>query len=154
MQQVPHQLRVAIIVIAIAVVIIFGLFLVRKHAPQAAVVEQPTPPPPPEPKLKTSRGTVIPDDMASVAHRHVAFNPVVEVMQDIPAGAATFPQEYRTDSGTRARKRQAAADNSGGFQESELFARLAQDAPYMAPLSSQTEFQQSTMGEERPLPMH
>lgn len=146
-----QQLRVAAIIIAILIVIFFGVSLVRKHAPAKPV--ESAPPVPSQPQVRASKASaVIPDDMAAFPHRHVAFNPMVEVMQDIDAQPNPFRPEYRGDQGTRARKRQAAADNSGGFQESEMFARMAHDAPFMAPLSSQTEFQQTSIGEQ-PIPM-
>lgn len=146
------QLRVAVIVVAILVIIIFGVFLVRTNtkspAPVAAAVEEKKP----DQKPTQSRSSaVIPDDMAAFPRRHVAFNPMVEVMQDVDV---TFHPDVNTNQGTRARKRQAAADKSGGFQESELFARLTQGASFMTPLSSQTEFTQTSIGEAKPIPMH
>lgn len=143
-QPVQQRLRIAVIVIAVFVLIFFGISLVRRNVPQTVETKEQQK----LPVIKTSRSSaVIPDDMASVARHHVAFNPLVEVLHDIePRMDSTFKQDYRTDSGSRARKRQAAGENA--FQESELFARLAQDAPFMAPLSSHTEFHQSTLGEE------
>jgi hypothetical protein len=143
-----QQLRVAVIVVAILLIILFGVSLVRNNSRSVAIVESKLDQ---QPAAKISRSSaVIPDDMAAFPRRHVAFNPMVEVMQDVDT---TFHQDYRTDQGTRARKRQAASEKSGGFQESELFARLTHDAPFMAPLSTQTEFQQTSIGETQRIPM-
>ena len=126
-----HQLRVAVIIIALLIVIFFGITLVRRNTT--------TPNPVVVPEVKASSAT---------EQRHVAFNPVVQVIHETEAQPETFRHEYRTKQSTRARKRQAAADKSAGcFQESEMFARMAHAAPFMPPLSSQSEFQQTTIGE-------
>lgn len=146
-----EHLRLAVVVIVVLIVISFGIALVRKNVPAPGGVTA-SPPEETKPTVKASR-SVLPDDMAMVVRRHVEFNPMVEVMQDVDTTA--FRPEYRTAGGsTRARKRQAVSSENGGFQESELFNRMTHDASFMAPIASGTQFQQQDLNEESSVGMY